>query len=132
MGRLEGGGDETIIGRDREEAGQFRAPPASPEAARAGEKLDPFYSQSTPIPCVLRHCRNRATYVAVTAVVMRRADRVYHALAVENDLWTHLLGWNHILQRPSDTELRKDFLEYDETLYVFQNVFVYLYKHMYT
>lgn len=92
----------TIIGREREETVQARAPPTSPAAARAGEKLDPSYSHSRLIPCELRRCRSRATYVAVTAVVMWRAAQVYHVLA--------MLGWNHILQRPSDTELRKDLL----------------------
>lgn len=82
----------TIIGREREEAGQARAPPTSPEAVRAREKLDTSYSHSTPILCVLRRCRNRVTYVSVTTVVMRRAAQVYPALAVENNLWTHLLG----------------------------------------
>lgn len=92
----------TRIGRVREEAGQASAPPTSPEAARAGEKLDPSCSHSRLIPCELRRCRNRATYVAVTAIVVWRAAQVYHVL--------FMLGWNHILQRPSDMELRKDLL----------------------
>lgn len=115
----------TIIGREREETVQARAPPTSPAAARAGEKLDPSYSHSRLIPCELRCCRSRATYVAVTAVVMWRAAQVYHVLA--------MLGWNHILHRPSDTELGKDLLILSTVEHFMSfKMFLFTYTNTYT
>lgn len=120
LGRLEGGGDKTVISRDREKAGQATAPPTSPEAAWTGEGLGSSYSHSEPILCMLRRCRNRATYVVVTAVVTWRT--------AQKDLWIPLRGWNHIPQRRSVTESEKDLLTLNTiehfALYIFQNVFV--------